>query len=114
MDSQCWQETEGEGVLDCLHLDKFCQEDPDHHHVEGCPMGLGPTPRSLPDSFNEYVVKVSLIVKAPGRQEAENFAAIRLGQWMAEPANITQGYGYPDGTLLLYTFQREEAKVGSV
>jgi hypothetical protein len=61
-------------------------------------------------SEEQHVVDVKLIIKAPGKQEAENLAFLHLNNWLQinGPETLVPGEGYPYGTLLWFKIQGDD------
>lgn len=62
------------------------------------------------DETRQHAVNVTLIIKAPSASSAEQEATIRLNKWLVEDVGkpMIAGYGYQDGSLLLWTIGHKE------
>lgn len=61
------------------------------------------------ENTRRHAVNVTLIIKAPSAGSAEQEATMRLNRWLVEGVGtpMIPGYGYPDGSLLLWTIRHK-------
>jgi hypothetical protein len=59
-------------------------------------------------SKTQHAVTIHLIVKANTLDKAKLAAQLELSKWLNRDRTTTPGYGYPDGSLLLYRLDKAQ------
>lgn len=58
-------------------------------------------------SDSQHIFNVQLVVKGIDRDRAYQQLQTKLNQWFCESKTLIDGYGYPDGSLLLWSTRED-------